>query len=88
MLLLLYSNISVNAGALVPGNVVDTVTYSQHPVNCIMDGNVPFKGRETEWDIPAGGIKETATAIKTPTRRLSKSAPSFTTITKRGDRIN
>lgn len=86
MLLLLYSNTFIDVGTITR-TVVDTVTYSQHPVNCIMAGNVPFKARETEWDIPPAGTKEKASASRSPAMRLSKNAPSSTTVTKRGDRF-
>lgn len=66
-------------------NVIDTVTYSQHPVNCQMEGNAPSikdAGRTVEWASGKAGTKVTVST--SGARRLSKVEPTFTTRTKQG----
>lgn len=62
-----------------------TTRISQHPVNCQMAGNGPTirdKHRTLEWMPGKAGTKVTTSTAGA--RRLSKAAPSFTTVTKRG----
>lgn len=53
----------------------------QLPVNCVLAGDVPFKDRWREWDVPAARTKEKVMASSTPARRLKGPGPSFTTRT-------
>lgn len=71
--------------------VIATVNYSKHPVNCIMSGDGEIKNgwrRILEFDVPPDRKTEKVTASSSGVKRLSKTTPSFTTVTKRGDRFH
>lgn len=71
------------------GTVIDTVTHSQHPVNCVMvQDMVGVKRRITEWSHFGKQMKEKVTVTTGGAQRLSKAPASFTSITKRADRFN
>lgn len=70
---------------------ISTVNYSKHPVNCIMSGDGEIKNgwrRIVEFDVPPDKKTEKVIASTSGAKRLSKTAPSFTTVTKRGDRFH
>ncbi len=75
------------ANAVIGQTTIATVNYNLHPVNCIMSGDGEIKNgwrRILEFDVPPDRKTETVTASSGGVRRLSKTAPSFTTVTKRG----
>jgi hypothetical protein len=65
--------------------VIDTDTYSQHPVNCYLEGLPQFRHLENIVERQSGNKIPDKVILSTPGRRqLSKNKPSFTTRTTKG----
>jgi hypothetical protein len=70
--------------------VVETTTFSRHPVNCVMAHDiVGVKKRISEWQVPKQEMKDSPRATKSPVNRLARyPAPSFTVKTGPANRID
>lgn len=53
----------------------------QKPINCVLAGEVPFKDRWREYQIPAKYTTNKTVVKSSGARRLKGPAPSFTTRT-------